>query len=114
MKCFPEVPPFHSAKARRALATGPVKCAVLPLPVDDGDWRLRHKTTDRGFYNEAFKLAERACTEKRIDDADVSEGHEQHPTAEDREIVALSEDLKVRTHITLYLSNFPNTSSSAH
>ena len=28
----------------------PASCAVLPLPVDAGDWRLRHKTSDRGFY----------------------------------------------------------------
>ncbi|MFD2783059.1 aminotransferase class IV [Novosphingobium pokkalii] len=33
---------------------GPMVCAVLPLPVSESDWRLRHKTSDRGFY-------ERAC-----------------------------------------------------
>ncbi|MFN3747614.1 MAG: aminodeoxychorismate synthase component I [Sphingorhabdus sp.] len=27
--------------------------ALLPLPVNSGDFRLRHKTTDRGFYDEA-------------------------------------------------------------
>jgi para-aminobenzoate synthetase/4-amino-4-deoxychorismate lyase len=26
---------------------------VVPLPVDQGDFRLRHKTTDRAFYDEA-------------------------------------------------------------
>lgn len=35
-------------------ATPPLaKVAVVPLPVDVGDWRLRHKTTDRSFYDEA-------------------------------------------------------------
>lgn len=32
---------------------GPVDVVVLPLPVDADDWRLRHKTTDRGFYDAA-------------------------------------------------------------
>ncbi|MEC7889339.1 MAG: aminotransferase class IV, partial [Pseudomonadota bacterium] len=27
------------------------------LPVDPGDWRLRHKTTDRGFYEEGQRVA---------------------------------------------------------
>ncbi len=31
----------------------PVSVAVRPLPVDQGDYRLRYKTTDRDFYNEA-------------------------------------------------------------
>ncbi|WP_370191742.1 aminodeoxychorismate synthase component I [Qipengyuania sp.] len=35
----------------------PARCIVLPLPVDAGDWRLRHKTTDRGFYDEAQRIA---------------------------------------------------------
>ncbi len=26
---------------------------LVPLPVDPRDWRLRHKTTDRGFYDAA-------------------------------------------------------------
>ena len=38
----------------------PVRCAVLPLPVDPGDWRLRHKTSDRGFYEEALEVAKEA------------------------------------------------------
>lgn len=37
----------------------PAKCIVLPLPVDPGDWRLRHKTTDRGFYEDAQAIARR-------------------------------------------------------
>jgi len=32
-------------------------CAVVPLPVDQGDWRLRHKSSDRGFHEAALKLA---------------------------------------------------------
>ncbi len=35
----------------------PARCIVLPLPVDAGDWRLRHKTTDRGFYDDAQRIA---------------------------------------------------------
>ena len=35
----------------------PLDCIALPLPVDAGDWRLRHKTTDRGFYAEALAEA---------------------------------------------------------
>jgi len=31
----------------------PVAVALLPLPVDGADFRLRHKTSDRGFYDEA-------------------------------------------------------------
>ncbi len=37
----------------------PAECIVLPLPVDPGDWRLRHKTTDRGFYDDAGAVARR-------------------------------------------------------
>jgi para-aminobenzoate synthetase/4-amino-4-deoxychorismate lyase len=38
----------------------PVLCAALPLPVDPGDWRLRHKSTDRGFYDAALEAAREA------------------------------------------------------
>lgn len=38
-------------------ATGEIACAVLPLPVVPGDWRLRHKTTDRSFYGDALAAA---------------------------------------------------------
>ena len=38
-------------------ATNPVECIALPLPVDPGDWRLRHKTTERGFYEDARNVA---------------------------------------------------------
>ncbi len=31
----------------------PLRVAVVPLPVDPSDFRLRHKTSDRGFYDAA-------------------------------------------------------------
>ncbi len=31
----------------------PVEVALVPLPVAANDWRLRHKTTDRRFYDDA-------------------------------------------------------------
>ncbi len=36
---------------------GPVEVAVLPLPVDPADFRLRHKTSDRAFYDHARRAA---------------------------------------------------------
>ncbi|WP_095012196.1 aminodeoxychorismate synthase component I [Tsuneonella mangrovi] len=38
----------------------PTVCAVLPLPVGEVDWRLRHKTSDRGFYEAAREAAQAA------------------------------------------------------
>ncbi|MBO6768673.1 MAG: aminodeoxychorismate synthase component I [Erythrobacter sp.] len=35
----------------------PARCIMLPLPVDPGDWRLRHKSSDRGFYEDAQRIA---------------------------------------------------------
>jgi len=35
----------------------PVKVAALPHPLDPSDWRLAHKTSDRGFYEEALAAA---------------------------------------------------------
>lgn len=35
----------------------PALCAVLPMPVASEDWRLRHKTSDRGFYEDALAVA---------------------------------------------------------
>ena len=35
----------------------PVAVAVTPLPVDPADFRLRHKTSDRAFYDEARRAA---------------------------------------------------------
>ena len=36
-----------------ATPPGPVPVGVVPLPVDPSDIRLRHKTSDRGFYDRA-------------------------------------------------------------
>src|SRR3546814_13774822 len=36
----------------------PLVCIALPLPLDPGDWRLRHKTSDRAFYEEALAAAQ--------------------------------------------------------
>lgn len=41
----------------RAYRTWPqpiMQVAVVPRPVSSQDWRLRHKTTDRGFYRDAI------------------------------------------------------------
>jgi len=56
---------------------GPVACAVLPLPVASGDWRLRHKTSDRGFYEAALKVARGAGAGEALllrDDGWLTEG----------------------------------------
>lgn len=58
-------------------AEHPLRCAVMRLPVDPGDWRLRHKCTDRGFYDEARKAAQNAGADDAIlmrDDGHVTEG----------------------------------------
>ena len=44
----------------------PALCAVLRLPVDPGDWRLRHKTSDRGFYAAALQVAQRAGADEAL------------------------------------------------
>lgn len=54
----------------------PVICGVLPLPVDPGDWRLRHKTSDRTFYDAARAVAVQAGATEAIlirDDGLVTE-----------------------------------------
>jgi para-aminobenzoate synthetase/4-amino-4-deoxychorismate lyase len=35
----------------------PLRVAVVPLPVAADDWRLRHKSSDRGFYDAARRTA---------------------------------------------------------
>ena len=40
-----------------AAGSGPVAVAVVPLPVTPADWRLRHKTSDRAFYDAARSAA---------------------------------------------------------
>ncbi|MEY4952675.1 MAG: aminodeoxychorismate synthase component, partial [Pseudomonadota bacterium] len=55
----------------------PLACAVLPLPVDSGDWRLRHKSTDRGFYEAGLKAAQQVGADEALfvrDDGLVTEG----------------------------------------
>src|SRR5207253_11273727 len=39
-------------------AKTPVPVTVQPLPVDPNDWRLRHKTTDRAFYDDARRASD--------------------------------------------------------
>ena len=55
----------------------PAPCAVLRLPVDSGDWRLGHKTSDRGFYETALAAAHDAGAAEALflrDDGLVTEG----------------------------------------
>jgi para-aminobenzoate synthetase/4-amino-4-deoxychorismate lyase len=55
----------------------PAICAVLSLPVDEGDWRLRHKTSDRGFYAAGLEAAQGVGAHEALflrDDGLVTEG----------------------------------------
>ena len=55
----------------------PARAIVLPLPVDPGDWRLRHKSSDRGFYEDARRAALAVGADEAIfvrDDGLVTEG----------------------------------------
>jgi para-aminobenzoate synthetase/4-amino-4-deoxychorismate lyase len=55
----------------------PVTCAVLRLPVDAGDWRLQHKTSDRDFYEAGLAAARGAGAHEALflrDDGLVTEG----------------------------------------
>ena len=55
----------------------PAPCAVLRLPVDPGDWRLRHKSSDRGFYEAGLDAAKGAGAVEALfvrDDGLVTEG----------------------------------------
>jgi len=54
-----------------------LECIVLPLPVEAGDWRLRHKTSDRGFHERARQTAMDAGAQEAVfirDDGLVTEG----------------------------------------
>jgi para-aminobenzoate synthetase/4-amino-4-deoxychorismate lyase len=63
----------------------PVEVALAPLPVEPGDFRLRHKTSDRGFYDAAraavgafetiFVDAEGFVTEGSFTNIFVARGH---------------------------------------
>ncbi|MEO6386839.1 MAG: aminodeoxychorismate synthase component I [Croceibacterium sp.] len=58
-------------------ATDVVTCIALPIPVVSGDWRLRHKTTDRGFYEDALVVARENGAKEALlvrDDGLVTEG----------------------------------------
>ncbi len=55
----------------------PLRCAVLPLPVDPGDARLRHKTSDRAFHELALATARQAGADEALllrDDGLLTEG----------------------------------------
>ncbi|HSQ94744.1 MAG TPA: aminodeoxychorismate synthase component I [Croceibacterium sp.] len=56
---------------------GTAQCVVLPLPVVTSDWRLRHKSTDRGFYEAALAAAREQGAHEALfvrDDGLVTEG----------------------------------------
>ncbi|MFC0203542.1 aminodeoxychorismate synthase component I [Novosphingobium soli] len=63
--------------AMPAALPDPARVAVLRLPVDSGDWRLAHKTSDRGFYDKGLALARASGADEAImlrDDGLVTEG----------------------------------------
>lgn len=47
-------------------ADGPAKCIALPNPLDPSDWRLAHKTSDRGFYEDALAAAKAMGADEAI------------------------------------------------
>ncbi len=60
-----------------ATPTEPVRVAALPHPLDPSDWRLMHKTSDRGFYEEAAAAARALGAEEALlvrGDGRVTEG----------------------------------------
>ncbi len=55
----------------------PCKVIALPNPIDPSDWRLRHKTTDRSFYEDALEAAKSMGAAEAIlvgEDGLVTEG----------------------------------------
>ena len=56
----------------------PVEVAIAPLPVPSEDFRLRHKTTDRGFYDEARTLSGRAEVLFQDEEGFLTEGSFTH------------------------------------
>ncbi len=55
----------------------PVQVAALPHPLDPSDWRLAHKTSDRGFYEDALAAARAFGAEEALlvrGDGRVTEG----------------------------------------
>jgi para-aminobenzoate synthetase/4-amino-4-deoxychorismate lyase len=60
-----------------AAFAAPVRCGVMPLPVDPGDWRLRHKSSDRAFYETGLTAARAAGADEALflrDGGFVTEG----------------------------------------
>ncbi len=56
---------------------GPIGVIALPCPVDPSDWRLSHKTSDRGFYEDALSAAKGMGAAEAVlvrDDGHVTEG----------------------------------------
>ncbi|MEO0642375.1 MAG: aminodeoxychorismate synthase component I [Pseudomonadota bacterium] len=56
---------------------GPASVVALPHPLDPSDWRLSHKTSDRGFYEEALEAARSFGASETLlvrDDGLVTEG----------------------------------------
>jgi para-aminobenzoate synthetase/4-amino-4-deoxychorismate lyase len=59
------------------LPAGPLACAVLPLPLDAGDWRLAHKTSERALYDAGLRAARAAGGTEALllrDDGLLTEG----------------------------------------
>ncbi|WP_309623753.1 aminodeoxychorismate synthase component I [Novosphingobium sp.] len=55
----------------------PALCVALPIPVDPGDWRLRHKSSDRHFYELGLQAAQGAGGDEALfvrDDGLLTEG----------------------------------------
>ncbi|MFM7349023.1 MAG: aminodeoxychorismate synthase component I [Erythrobacter sp.] len=49
-----------------ATRTEPLRVAALPHPLDPSDWRLVHKTSDRGFYEDAAAAARALGAEEAL------------------------------------------------
>jgi len=52
----------------------PVKVRLMPVPVSAEDWRLRHKTSDRSFYDEARRQAGSGEVLFYLPDGQLTEG----------------------------------------
>ena len=55
----------------------PIGCAAMRMPIDAGDWRLRHKTSDRWFYEAGLEAARQAGASEAVfvrEDGLVTEG----------------------------------------
>jgi para-aminobenzoate synthetase/4-amino-4-deoxychorismate lyase len=52
----------------------PLRVAIVPLPVALIDWRLRHKTSDRGFYDDARRASNAAEVVFETPEGGLTEG----------------------------------------